>query len=186
MALSVKLDQQVKQLKIVVGSQNPVKINAAKVAIEQFFPLAEIQCQGVQCPSGVRDQPMTEEETRLGAENRLKWCQDHYQADFYVTMEGGVDSFPSGPATFAYVAIAYNDLTSIGKSAMLPLPSSVYRALEEGEELGHVMDRVFNTENIKQKGGAIALLTQNKASRESSYTQALTLAMAPILNSEIY
>lgn len=186
MTLPTKPDQQVKQLKIIVGSRNPVKVNAAKSAIGQFFPQAEIQCEGVECPSGVRDQPMTEEETRIGAENRLRWCQEHFQADFYVSMEGGVDKFPSGPATFAYVAIAYNSLTSIGKSAILPLPLSVYAALEEGEELGHVMDRLFNTHNIKQKGGAIGLFTQNKANRESSYTQALTLAMAPILNPELY
>ncbi len=181
-----QINQETTHLKILVGSRNPVKIAAAKAAIGQFFPKADVQCEGLDSPSGVRDQPMTEAETRLGAENRLKWCQANGEADFYVTMEGGVDRFATGPATFAYVAIGFGEQMSIGKSAMLPLPMAVYQALEEGEELGHVMDKLFNTTNIKQRGGAIGLLTQNRATRESSYTQALTLAMAPILNPEVY
>ncbi|MGL5390648.1 MAG: DUF84 family protein, partial [Shewanella sp.] len=55
-----------------------------------------------------------------------------------------------------------------------------------GEELGHVMDRLFNTVNIKQKGGAIGLLTHGHATRESIYTQAMILAMAPLLNPQFY
>jgi non-canonical (house-cleaning) NTP pyrophosphatase len=48
------------------------------------------------------------------------------------------------------------------------------------------MDELFNTENIKQKGGAIGLLTNHLATRESSYTQALLLAMAPFNHPELY
>jgi non-canonical (house-cleaning) NTP pyrophosphatase len=48
------------------------------------------------------------------------------------------------------------------------------------------MDRLFNTTNIKQAGGAIALLTHNAETRESSYRQALILAMAPLLHPELY
>jgi non-canonical (house-cleaning) NTP pyrophosphatase len=63
---------------------------------------------------------------------------------------------------------------------------SVYQALESGEELGHVMDRLFNTNNIKQKGGAIGLLTNHVATRQSNYTQALVLAMARFLHPDFY
>lgn len=48
------------------------------------------------------------------------------------------------------------------------------------------MDKAFNTQNIKLKGGAIGLLTNNHATRESTYTQALTLAMAPFLHPALY
>ena len=54
------------------------------------------------------------------------------------------------------------------------------------KELGDVMDTMFNQDNIKQKGGAIALLTQNKLSRSSVYHQALILAMIPFLNSDLF
>lgn len=182
---------QQKTFNIVIGSKNPVKINAALSAMTQLFPEATINAQGIDAPSGVPAQPMTDSDTRQGAINRVRYCQRHdtkqgCHADFYFAMEGGVDNFDFGPATFAYIAIAHQEQLAIGRSAILPLPRQVYRALVAGEELGHVMDRLFNTVNIKQKGGAIGLLTHGHASRESNYTQAIILAMAPLLNPEIY
>ena len=175
-----------KTLSIIVGSNNPVKINATKIAISTAFPSDDISCQGMHAPSQVADQPMTEGETRLGAINRVKYCQQQVDADFYVAIEGGVDHFDYGCAAFAYVIIATNKNQSIGRSANLPLPNVVYKSLQQGEELGHVMDRLFNTDNIKQKGGAMALLTKNNATRESVYTQALLLALAPFLNEKLF
>ncbi|MCL1065952.1 inosine/xanthosine triphosphatase [Shewanella olleyana] len=175
-----------KPLTILVGSKNPVKVNAAKHAFSQYFPDCNIICKGIHAPSLVADQPMTETETKLGAINRAEYCQSQQAADFYIAMEGGVDRFDHGPATFAYMAILHNQQLSVGRSALLPLPLKVFQALEQGEELGHVMDRLFNTDNIKQKGGAIGLLTQGLATRESIYTQAIILAMAPFINAEIF
>jgi inosine/xanthosine triphosphatase len=173
-------------IKIVVGSKNPVKISAAKTAICSVFSLENVACEGISAPSGVAEQPMTRQETREGAINRVKHCQKTAQADFYVAIEGGVDLFEYGPATFAYIVIADNKRMSIGRSCNLPLPPKIYQALQNGEELGHVMDKLFNTENVKQKQGAIGLLTNGQATRESVYTQAAVLAMAPFVNPALY
>lgn len=173
-------------INIVVGSENPVKVNAVKGAISPFFPDSIIHCEGIHAPSGVADQPMTSDETRLGAINRVEYCKQHADADFYVAMEGGVDLFEYGAFTFAYVVIDDKNTQSTGRSAILPLPKGVYHSLLRGEELGHVMDRLFGTTNVKQKGGAIGLLTNGLETRESAYTQALTLAMAPFIHSEVY
>jgi inosine/xanthosine triphosphatase len=172
--------------KIIVGSLNPVKINAAKQAIMQFFELEQVDCIGIDAPSKVAEQPMTAAETRLGAINRVRYCQSHHDADYYVAMEGGADLLEDGPVTFAYVVIADKQQMSVGRSATLPLPPAVYRALQQGEELGPVMDRLFNTHNIKQKGGAIGLLTHGLVTREGNYIQALILALAPFLNSDLF
>lgn len=173
-------------IRIIIGSKNPVKINAATKAMTQLFPNSTIEASGIDAPSGVPAQPMTDSDTRQGAINRVNYCQHHVEADYYFAMEGGVDNFEFGPATFAYIAIAHQERLSIGRGALLPLPMQVYQALEAGEELGHVMDRLFKTVNIKQKGGAIGLLTHGHATRESNYTQAIILAMAPLLNPHIY
>ena len=173
-------------IKVVVGSKNPVKISAAKTAICEMFALNEVECVGINAPSGVPEQPMTNEDTQLGAINRVKYCQQHAQADYYVAFEGGVDLFEYGPATFAYVAVANQQHMSIGRSCQLPLPPLVYQALVNGEELGHVMDRLFNTDNVKQKGGAIGLLTKGLATRESVYHQATLLALAPFVNPDLF
>ena len=173
-------------ISIVVGSKNPVKVGAAQSAFERLFPDNLIECQGIDAPSGVADQPMTDAETKLGAINRVKYCQSEYQADYFIAMEGGVDLFEHGPATFAYIAIAHQSQVSVGRGAQLPLPMQVYQALTQGQELGHVMDHMFNTVNIKQKGGAIALLTNGNETRQSNYTQAIILAMAPLLHPNLY
>ncbi|MBV7316987.1 inosine/xanthosine triphosphatase [Shewanella sp. NIFS-20-20] len=174
------------QCKILVGSTNPIKVAAAKAALSLIYPHYQIDCQGMKAPSGVSDQPMTAAETRLGALNRVRYCQQHQQADFYIAMEGGVDMFDDGPATFAYIVIGHGDQISVNRSASLPLPLQVYAALQQGQELGHVMDALFNTVNIKQAGGAIGLLTNGVADRQGNYTQAIVLAMAPILHPQRY
>ncbi|MDP2484092.1 MULTISPECIES: inosine/xanthosine triphosphatase [Pseudoalteromonas] len=173
-------------LKVIVGSKNPVKINAAKHIFTMYFPNNTIDCLGVNAPSNVPDQPIGEDETRIGAQNRVNYCKKHHQADYYVAMEGGAEQFSYGAATFAYVVIDNATEQVIGRSSNLPLPNILFKALLNGEELGDVMDKAFNTTNIKQKGGAIGLLTNNHATRESTYTQALTLAMAPFLHSDLY
>ena len=177
---------QSQHLKVTVGSLNPVKVKAAHNAIRALFPEALIDCRGIDAPSQVADQPMSAAETRAGAVNRVQYCRQETEADFYVAMEGGVDLFASGPATFAYIVIADRHKMSVGRSASLPLPNTVYLALKQGQELGDVMDSLFNTDNIKQKGGAIGLLTNAQATRESNYTQALILALAPFVHPELY
>ena len=166
-------------MKVVVGSKNPVKINATHVALQQVLEAGDdFEVIGVDAPSLVADQPMTEAETRLGAVNRVKACLAEYKANWYVAIEGGVDKFTDGPATLAYVAICNGEHWSVGRSANLPLPETVYASLTAGEELGDVMDKLFDTHNIKQKGGAIGLLTNHLATRQSVYELAIILTMA--------
>ena len=164
-----------------VGSQNPVKVNAALETLSDTLDEA-FEVEGISVPSGVSDQPMTEEETREGAINRVKALLSLHGGGeneaWYVAIEGGVDVFEDGPATFAYVVIYHEGHWSVGRSANLPLPVSVYQALQRGEELGDVMDALFDTHNIKQKGGAIGLLTNHLATRQSVYELAIILTMA--------
>ena len=114
-------------IKVVVGSRNPVKVRAVAKALAMYYPDAEIDCKGIDAPSQVPEQPMTTQQTRDGAVNRLRYCQRHQAADFYAAIEGGVDMFEDGPATFAYVAIARGEHLSVGRGANMPLPPSVYQ-----------------------------------------------------------
>lgn len=172
---------------VIVGSKNPVKINAIKQTLATLYPDRIVEVEGIHAPSLVDDQPLTEDETLLGARNRVEYCRETWanknkKADFYAAMEGGVDKFEYGPATFAYVVIATDKGETVGRSANLPIPESVYQSLLQGEELGPLMDKLFGTTNVKQKGGAIGLLTNGAETRLSTYVQALTLAMAPFLH----
>lgn len=177
----------VKKLNIQVGSTNPVKVNASKAAFKAYFPDHDVNVIAVSAPSNVADQPMTECETLLGARNRVSFCQNEQaNSDFYIAIEGGVEAHEYGPAAFAYVVINNGHKEAVGKSAELPLPISVYQALSQGQELGDVIDSLFNTENAKQKTGAMGLFTNDLVTRQSTYEQALILALAKLVNANLY
>ena len=50
------------------------------------------------------------------------------------------------------------------RSASLMLPPQVLTKLEQANELGDVMDEVFGTDNIKQKGGERSACSLNISS----------------------
>ncbi|ELB2202245.1 inosine/xanthosine triphosphatase [Vibrio parahaemolyticus] len=165
--------------KVVIASLNPAKINAVKSAFQSAFPQQAFEFVGISVPSEVADQPMTNEETHRGAVNRVKNAKvEMPNADFYVGLEAGIE----GNVTFAWMVIESDTHRGESRSASLMLPPEVLAQLADANELGDVMDKVFGTENIKQKGGAISLLTQNQLTRSSVYHQALILALIPFTN----
>ncbi|EOV0869499.1 inosine/xanthosine triphosphatase [Vibrio parahaemolyticus] len=165
--------------KVVIASLNPAKINAVKSAFQSAFPQQAFEFVGISVPSEVAVQPMTNEETHRGAVNRVKNAKvEMPTADFYVGLEAGIE----GNVTFAWMVIESDTHRGESRSASLMLPPEVLAQLADANELGDVMDKVFGTENIKQKGGAISLLTQNQLTRSSVYHQALILALIPFTN----
>ena len=166
---------------IAVASTNPAKINAVRDAFALAFPDVQCHVSGYRTESGVAAQPMSSAETLLGADNRLHNLQLQLQqqpADFYVAIEAGLDD----GMTFAWIRITDGKRDGRARSASLQLPALAVQRLEQGDELGDVMDELFGTQNIKQAGGAIGLLTQHKLSRSSVYQQALILALIPFLS----
>jgi inosine/xanthosine triphosphatase len=181
----MKNEKDLSTLTLVVASANPVKIEAAKEAFSLVFnQLVEVVIAEVD--SGVSDQPMDYEETRLGAMNRVNRAIDAYTADYFIAYEGGVDVFEDGPKTFAVVCISNGQETVFGQSGMLPLPASIYEKLLKGYELGTAMDELFSTVNIKQRGGAIGQLTNGLETRKSIYKSATILALSRFVYTELY
>lgn len=168
-------------MKIVVTSYNPVKIEAVRLAFESQFPEHEMEFVPLGVDSGVSDQPMSDQETRQGARNRVDNAKlKSPEADFWVGLEGGLDLFDGHLMAFAWMVIAgSNNRLSETRSATLPLPPKVQTLVSEGLELGEANDRVFSTLNSKQGGGAFGLLTDGLLTRESIYTQTLILALIP-------
>lgn len=165
---------------IAVASANPAKIRSVEQCFQLNFSDKPLQVSGISVPSGVAAQPMSSEETYAGAKNRLMALKQQIEADFYVAIEAGLD----GDMTFAWMLIEHRGRLGKARSASLMLPEAALHALAQGQELGDVMDELFGTQNIKQAGGAIGLLTQNRLSRSGVYQQALTLALIPFLNPE--
>ncbi len=171
-------------MKIAVASTNPVKVSAVKEAFEKQFPGVALEIIPFSVASGVSDQPMSDDETRRGAENRVASVKKAQpDADFYVGLEGGLDTFDGRLMAFAWMAIeGPGRKFSESRSPTLPLPPGVQQLVEDGLELGDANDRVFSTLNSKQGGGAFGLLTNGLYTRESIYTQTLIFALIPFVH----
>ncbi len=174
-------------MKVVVASSNPAKLRAVDDAFARQFPDRTIELTPCSVESGVSDQPMSDEETRRGARIRAGNARSAESvADFWVGLEGGLETIDDQLMAFAWMAVLGPD-GNIGeaRTVTLPLPPAVKELVDEGLELGDANDRVFSTLNSKHKGGAFGLLTNGLYTREGVYTEALVIALVPFVN-ELY
>ncbi len=171
-------------ISIVVASRNPVKISAVENAFSSQFPGAELEITSVDVESGVSSQPDSDGETRQGAINRVAAARDaQSNADFWVGLEGGIESQDDRLMAFAWMAVQDRHGTcGEARTVTLPLPPAVKELIDDGLELGEANDRVFSTINSKQGGGAFGLLTNGLHTREGVYAQAMTIALIPFVH----
>jgi inosine/xanthosine triphosphatase len=172
--------------KIVVASKNPVKLEAVREGLSAFLN-GLIEILEVSVESGVSDQPMSDADTYLGAENRVKNAMLQFSGyDFYVGIEGGVEESVSGLMAFAWIVISNGEKTGKARTASFFLPPEVARLVHQGMELGDADDIVFSKSNSKQQNGAVGLLTNDVITRKSLYLPAVQMAFIPFLNPEMY
>jgi Protein of unknown function DUF84. len=160
-------------MKIVIGSTNPAKVHA----VEQVFSgLGEIKSYSV--PSGVNEQPFSDEETIRGAIGRAQNALRETAADLSIGLEGGVTETPFGLMLCNWGALIDRSTPSIpliAGGARIVLPEEVARRLRNGEELGPVMDEYSRKKNVRSHEGAVGIFTNGAVSRENMYAHVLLL-----------
>jgi inosine/xanthosine triphosphatase len=173
---------------IVIASTNPVKKNSIMNAFLKVTPGRSYHWIQKSVPSGVSAQPMTDEETLLGAQNRVKKLRELVpEAEFWIGIEGGVDFDENGEmVAFAWVVIDNGKLIGKARSGSFYLPGKITELVKHGIELGEADDIVFGENNSKQKNGAIGLLTNNLIDRSGLYEHAVILAFLPFMNLDLY
>lgn len=174
--------------KIVVASTNPVKIETTRLGFEAMFQGESFDCSGVSVPSGVSDQPMSEEETLTGATNRAhNVSKDKVDADYWVGIEGGLEEIDHGMEAFAWIVVLSKDgMVGRGRTGSFFLPKKVAELVKEGKELGEADDIVFARTNSKQANGAVGILTNDVLTRTTFYIPAVILALIPFKNPNLY
>lgn len=172
-------------MKVVVASKNPVKIEATRNGFQTYFK--DVNVEGASIESGVADQPMSDEETLEGARNRAANAARKFpEANFWIGIEGGVDRKNENLLAFAWIVVLGKDASGESRTTTFSLPPEVAEMIDKGYELGHANDVIFKKHNSKQKSGAVGLLTKDKLTRTQLYTQAVQLALIPIINQEMY
>lgn len=173
--------------KVIVASKNPVKINATKEGFMKMYPQGDFDFVGIDVPSGVSDQPMTDEETLQGAINRARNAQVQMpDADFWVGLEGGIHDTANGLIAFAWIVVKTNEKEGKSRTSTFLLPPRVTELIHQGVELGLANDQVFGEKNSKHKGGAVGSLTGGVLDRTEYYVQPVVLALVPFFNPELY
>ncbi|GAO13687.1 uncharacterized protein UV8b_01683 [Ustilaginoidea virens] len=179
---------------VIVASQNPVKIGAALDGFSRMFPTSTFKVRGVSVPSGVPDQPFTDQETLQGAINRARNARNAEPgADYWIGLEGGVDAEADGGPmqSFAWVAVVGKGEAGRGervgkaRTSTYYLPEETARLLRDGMELGHADDLVHGRTNSKHKSGSVGILTGDVVNRQSYYSEAVVLALIPFKNAQL-
>lgn len=183
---------------VVVASHNPVKISAAREGFSGMFPSQAFSLTGLNVPSGVADQPMTDAETLQGARNRARNAREAKpEADYWVGIEGGVDDSGDAMETFAWVVVlgkqseaaaestSKSERMGRARTAAFFQPEEVARLVRSGMELGPAGDEVFGSENSRQHSGSIGLLTGDLINRSAYYVPAVIGALIPFRNSTL-
>ncbi|MGG5252563.1 DUF84 family protein [Neobacillus sp. SM06] len=154
-------------MKIVIGSKNPAKIQA----VQNVFQAAEAEFISLDIPSGVSEQPFSDEETIQGAINRAKNALKSGEGDIGIGLEGGVQETSQGLILCNWGALATTEFDPfIAGGARVLLPIEIANRLRAGEELGPVMDDYAKKQNVRKTEGAIGIFTNGKISRAEMFT----------------
>jgi inosine/xanthosine triphosphatase len=168
-----------------VGSNNPVKLAAARAVFGRITPAARVEPVKVQ--STVRDQPFGDDETIRGALARAHGARKAVGAELGIGIEGGVVDLDGRMRTCAWAAVVDVDgRQGIGGSLAMSLPAAVAQLVREGMELGHAMDRLTGEQNTKHRQGAVGILTAGLVDRQAAYEVIVTYALARFLTPELW
>lgn len=173
--------------KVIIASHNPVKAKAVLNGFKRLFPDEKFSLQAYDLPSGISDQPMTDEMCLIGARNRANNAKKSVpDGDFWVGVEGGCDYLGDELVAFAWIVILGRENIGCARTAMFRLPKQIQALVESGLELGDADDQVFGRSNSKKKSGAVGLLTGDVITRTSLYEMAVILALIPFKKPDLY
>ena len=173
-------------MRIVVGSQNPVKCDAVFQAFSQYYDQVEIV--PVLVESGVKPFPMSQTETLQGAINRAQSAQKmEPSADFSVGIEGGLFTFNNTTNIQAIAAVMKGSKLSVARSAGLEVSQAFVDKLDPTSDASKdTVDQLMGRTNLFQNEGVMGVLTQNRLTRTQILRDAVICALPRFLLPEFY
>ena len=175
-------------MKILMGTKNPGKIEGAKQAFERYFENIEIE--GIAVSSNVGDQPVNEEILQ-GAKNRVKNLREYakennIEADYYIASEAGITNLLGEWIDFNSAVIENKEgFQSVGMSQGFQIPNKYIDDIIK-TELGKVMDRIFQGNELSKGKGGISYLTHDEISRIDLTRNAFIMALISHINGDLW
>ena len=166
--------------RLVVASQNPVKIEATRRGFARMFPRRAFHLHPVTVPSEVRPQPLSDAETLQGALNRVQHAALLVpQADYWVGIEGGVEERHGSMQAFAWIVVSTPHLLGQSRTGTFSVPEEVAALVRQGYELATAVERIYQQTQVKSTTGAVGVLTEGVIDRVQLYEHAMMLALVP-------
>ncbi|PKK85717.1 MAG: inosine/xanthosine triphosphatase [Thermoplasmata archaeon HGW-Thermoplasmata-1] len=175
-------------MEVAVGSENPVKVNAAGAVFKKAFPTADVSVFGVSVQSGVPEQPL-EADVAHGARNRALAAIGARGSDYGVGIEAGIIFEPHMNEHIDVQYCCVIDKTGHATWGIGPgfcYPPEVLRQVNDGRTVGEAMSDISQENRIGSRGGAIGYLSKGLMDRIALTEQAVTMALIPRIRSELY
>jgi inosine/xanthosine triphosphatase len=174
-------------IKVAIGSKNPVKIKAVKEAFRLVWPEKKFTFEAVEVQSGVSDQPMSDEESIIGARNRAKRSREILSAEYGVGIEGGMQQIGKKWWDCGVIVVQRRDgKEGIASSIRMEVPQKMLNLIMQGMELGEACDIIFKKKNSKQNMGHFGLMTNGVISRQHGYRDGVVAALAVFLHPDLF
>lgn len=173
-------------MRIIVGSTNPVKVDAVREIMPQYPCLASADIDCVSAESGVSGQPKSLEETLAGAVARSRdaWARAGLSSgDLAFGIESGLLVVPdcaSGIMDICACAIFDGRDVHMGISSAFVCPPAVIECMRrDGVEVQEACLRVGITPHadLGRREGLIGVLTRGRVTRKEYTVQAVKSAM---------
>ncbi|KOP72728.1 NTPase [Lysinibacillus sp. FJAT-14745] len=167
-------------MNIAIGTTNKAKTEAVEVIAKKYFDKPNFTY--VKAASQVSEQPMTHDETRLGAINRSQNAIKETGAQLSFGLEGGVTEIDGVMYVCNWGALTISDGTTYtAAGAQIILPEEIAQEIRAGKELGPVMEHYTQRRDIRQGAGAVGVFTQGLVSRQMMFEHIVSLLLGQYL-----
>jgi inosine/xanthosine triphosphatase len=174
-------------MRVAIGSMNPVKIASVRGACGQLWPDHNWIFEAVAAPSGVSPQPMSDEEARAGARTRATYAQEHWDADYGVGIEGGLQKVEGYWFNSAWVVVVDRIGTEgMSNTTSVAVPDGLLPLIDAGHELREACDLLWGVSRTEYHGGLIGVLTDETLDRTGVYLDAVVAALTRFRHPEIF
>ncbi|MHB8633596.1 MAG: pantetheine-phosphate adenylyltransferase [Thermoplasmatota archaeon] len=183
--------RRMKPIRIAVGSQNPVKLEAVQQEVARLFPGVATMVRGFPVRSGVHEQPEGRA-TLEGARNRAAGAAKAAVPegfDYAIGIEAGLVRMPGEEGHHEVQACIVTDRLGESTSGWGPAfryPEWVARRALNGEMVSAILGPLADQRDLGATTGAIGWLTDGRLDRVALTRAALVMAFVPRIRRHLY
>lgn len=185
---------------IAIASQRGPKVEAVQQVLASISTLLKPEPEPIEYLTfdvdGGIAMPRSIAELMGGATSRVDrlrglLAQQKQRVDFFVGMEGGFHMVNHGGKELVFLqswaCVSDGASRYYGSSGNIEVPDTIaHEVMNNGRELGEVIDTVASGKDIRSRQGTWGVLTNDLITRRESFESALMAAFAPFYNKAIY